>query len=167
MYPYEFGYGFRPLSERVRVFRVGVRVATFQPGPGPVPNTKSDLLLYVAESVMAASLLLEEDSDDADLLGIDEEEAEFLSDDISEVLGLTALNSAEIAQYMSGDGSRGTYDQIPKSKDFFSICLRAPDCEFRHMFRIGRALFDYLVGELTLNPIFHSTGRRPQRHVKY
>jgi hypothetical protein len=66
-------------------------------------------------------MLLEEDSDDADLLGMDEEEeAEFLSDDTSEVLQLAALN---------------WMDQIVKSKNFFSICLRAPDCEFRHMFR--------------------------------
>jgi hypothetical protein len=84
---------------------------------------------------MAASMLLEEDSDDADLLGMDEEEAEFLSDDTSDVLQLAALNWMDIAQYMSGDGSRRTYDKIVKSKDFFSICLRAPDREFRHMFR--------------------------------
>jgi hypothetical protein len=34
---------------------------------------------------------------------------------ISEILELSAPNWMEIAQGMSGDGSRGSYDRIPKS----------------------------------------------------
>ncbi|KAJ6525509.1 hypothetical protein DFH09DRAFT_1095561 [Mycena vulgaris] len=125
-------------------------------------------ILYVAENLMAASVTLEDDpAEDIDLLGMDEEEAVLLADDIADALELAALNWMEIAQCMTGDGSWGTYDKIPKSAVFFSVCLRAPDREFRHMFRIGRDMFDYLVKELSSNIIFHSTGRRPQRHVKY
>ncbi|KAJ7154412.1 hypothetical protein C8R43DRAFT_1126492 [Mycena crocata] len=139
-------------------------------------TTKAQLqsdLLHVAENLMVASIALEDDPDDTDLLlepyllGMDDDEADFLTDDIADVLDLESLNWMAIAQCMSGDGSRGSYDQIPKSVDFFSVCLRAPDREFRHMFRIGRNMFDYLVKELAENTIFHSTGRRPQRHVKY
>ncbi|KAJ6528964.1 hypothetical protein B0H19DRAFT_1274585 [Mycena capillaripes] len=129
-------------------------------------QTQADIL-YVAENLMAASVLLEDDPDDADLMGLNDEEAEHFADDISDVLDLTALNWASIAEFMSGDGSRGPYDQIPKSVDFFSVCLRAPDREFRHMFRVGRDMFDYLVEQLSFNLIFQSRGRRPQRHVKY
>ncbi|KAJ7140541.1 hypothetical protein C8R43DRAFT_892708, partial [Mycena crocata] len=32
---------------------------------------------------------------------------------------------------------------------------------------VGRDMFDYLVANLAPNPIFETTGRRPQRHVKY
>ncbi|KAF7362660.1 DDE Tnp4 domain-containing protein [Mycena venus] len=124
-------------------------------------------ILHLAETLLAASTLLEDDPDDPDLFGMNEEDTECFSDDISDVLDLAALNWVELAQYMAGDGSRGTYDQIAKSKDFFGICLRAPDREFRHMFRVGRDLFDYLVQVLAPNPIFLSKGRRPQRHVKY
>jgi hypothetical protein len=37
-----------------------------------------------------------------------DEEAELLSDNVSDILDFTAVNWAEIAQYMSGDGSRGS-----------------------------------------------------------
>ena len=97
-------------------------------------QTQADVL-HVAETFLTASLVLEEDPDEADLLGYDEEDV-LLHDDIDETLDLAALNWIAIAERMSGDGSRGTYDQIPKSADFFSVCLRAPDREFRHMFRL-------------------------------
>jgi hypothetical protein len=74
------------------------------------------------------------------LLLFEDQEAidtELFVDDTSEVLEISALNWAEIAERMSGDGSRGSYDRIPKSADFFSVSLRAPDREFRHMFRWG------------------------------
>ncbi|KAJ6557629.1 hypothetical protein B0H19DRAFT_1070266 [Mycena capillaripes] len=45
-------------------------------------------ILYVAENITAASIMLEDDPDDSDLMGLDEEEAEFFSDDISDVLEL-------------------------------------------------------------------------------
>ncbi|KAJ7229784.1 hypothetical protein GGX14DRAFT_383754 [Mycena pura] len=99
-------------------------------------QTQADIL-YAAETLMAASILLEDDPDEADLLlGSDsEDEGELLHDNVAELLDISALNWMAIAQRMTGDGFRGTYDQIPKSADFFSVCLRAPDREFRHMFR--------------------------------
>jgi hypothetical protein len=97
-------------------------------------QTQSDLL-YVAENIMTASVLLEDDPHDTDLFGMEEEEDDFWNDDVSDVLDLAALNWMAIAQSMSGDGSRGTYDQIPKSADFCTVCLQAPAREFRHMFR--------------------------------
>ncbi|KAJ7125513.1 hypothetical protein C8R43DRAFT_958468 [Mycena crocata] len=103
-------------------------------------TTKAQLqsdLLHVAENLMVASIALEDDPDDTDLLGMDDDEADFLTDDIADVLDLESLNWMAIAQCMSGDGSRGSYDQIPKSVDFFSVCLRAPNHKFRHMFRSG------------------------------
>ena len=94
--------------------------------------------IYTAEKLLMASAALE-DEPDMDELGLfeaeDPFEAHLFADDTSEVLELSAFNWIAIAQAMTGEGSRGAYDQIPKSVDFFSVCLRAPDREFRHMFR--------------------------------
>jgi hypothetical protein len=60
---------------------------------------------------------------------------EIFPDDTSDILELSALDWAAVAERMGGDGSRGSYDQILKSADFFSISLQAPDREFHHMFR--------------------------------
>ncbi|KAJ7358270.1 hypothetical protein DFH08DRAFT_911690 [Mycena albidolilacea] len=68
---------------------------------------------------------------------------------------------------MVGDGSRGPYNLIIKSADFFSVCLQAPNRQFCHMFRIGRDMSDWLVGILAHNPIFQPHRGRPQCHVKY
>jgi hypothetical protein len=87
---------------------------------------------------MAASLALEDDTETDQLLLFEEQEAidtELFPDDTSEILELSALDWAAVAERMSGDGSRGSYDQILKSADFFSVSLQAPDREFRHMFR--------------------------------
>lgn len=94
----------------------------------------------LAQSLMLAAVALEDDPIDALLLESDSEESDselLAEDDIADLLDLTALNWTEIALSMTGDGSRGSYDQIPKSVDFFSVCLQAPDREFRHMFRFG------------------------------
>jgi hypothetical protein len=90
-------------------------------------QTQSDTI-YVAEGLLAISAALEDD--DLDLEFTDENieafEADLLMDDgISEILELSALSWMEIAQWMTGDGTRGSYDQIPKSADFFSVCLQA------------------------------------------
>jgi hypothetical protein len=148
-------------------------------------QTQSDLI-YMAEELMEASFVLEDDPDMDQLLLYGDQEAidtDLFVDDTSEILEISALNWAEIAAGMSGDGSRGTYDRIPKSADFFSVSLQAPDWEFRHMFRcesvtlccflltqissIGRDMFDWVVGLLARNPIFQPHRGRPQRHVKY
>jgi hypothetical protein len=92
-------------------------------------------ILSLAEQLLTASLLLEADDWDAYLLGAEEDEEFKADNDVSELLDLTALNWLEIAQAISGDGSCGTYDRIPKFTDFFSVCLQAPDHEFQHVFR--------------------------------
>ncbi|KAG1824894.1 uncharacterized protein BJ212DRAFT_1295949 [Suillus subaureus] len=70
---------------------------------------------------------------------------------------LKALEYRSSAASITGDGSRGPYNQIPRSKDFFSCCLQGPDREFRHHFRVSRDTFDWLVAKLADNTIFTST----------
>ena len=70
----------------------------------------------------------------------DYDDSDFVEPDattLSELLEIAAIDWMSIAAsfYSSGPGSRGPYDRIPKSVDFFSCCLQAPDREFRHMFR--------------------------------
>jgi hypothetical protein len=50
-----------------------------------------------------------------------------IAEDNSEILELSALNWITIAEEMANTGFRGAYNLIPKSADFFSVCLRAPD----------------------------------------
>ncbi|KAJ6556204.1 hypothetical protein B0H19DRAFT_1262301 [Mycena capillaripes] len=46
-------------------------------------------ILYVADNITAASIMLEDDPDDSNLMGLDEEEnLLFIADDISDVLEL-------------------------------------------------------------------------------
>ncbi|KAJ7500003.1 hypothetical protein FB451DRAFT_1207193 [Mycena latifolia] len=119
-------------------------------------QAQSDVI-YVAEGLMA---LFEYQ---------DEFEADLLTDDVSEILDLSAMNWIAIAESMTGDGSRGSYDHIPKSADFFSVCLQAP-AELvltARIFSVGRDMFNFLVKVLSHNQIFQSRGRGPQRHAKY
>jgi hypothetical protein len=61
--------------------------------------------------------------------------ADLIADDTLELFEFSALYWIAIAEWMTGGDTRGPYNLIPKSVDFFSVCLRAPDREFRHMFR--------------------------------
>ncbi|KAG1872204.1 hypothetical protein F4604DRAFT_1955696 [Suillus subluteus] len=63
--------------------------------------------------------------------------------------------------------SRGPYIQWQKCNQFFDISLSWPARDFRHEYCVGRATFDRLVQILEQNPIFESTGRKPQRPVRY
>ncbi|KAJ7845800.1 hypothetical protein B0H14DRAFT_2584449 [Mycena olivaceomarginata] len=55
-------------------------------------------ILYIAENHLAAAIFLEDDADDPDLLGMNSddekavEKAKLLSDDVSDMLDLTAVN---------------------------------------------------------------------------
>jgi hypothetical protein len=67
-------------------------------------------------------------NDDADWSD-DEEEEEF---DVNvnsdrEALELLALEQLGVVQSLSGDGSRGSYDNIPKSENFFPGLLSNPE----------------------------------------
>jgi hypothetical protein len=86
-----------------------------------------------AETLLLCSAALNDDTDWSD----DEEDEEF--DDTvgtdGEALELLALEQLGIMECLSGDGSRGPYDNIPKSKDFFPGLLSNPERRFRHFFR--------------------------------
>jgi hypothetical protein len=59
------------------------------------------------------------DDDDDDDIPLDDEDFGSDSDnDLSEVLELSALHWTQIALALSGDGSRGPYNQFQKSSDF-------------------------------------------------
>jgi hypothetical protein len=90
---------------------------------------------FMAEGFLAASLVLDDDLD-IDLFDDEDDfEADLIADDSLELFKFSALNWIAIAEQMTGGDTRGPYNLIPKSVDFFSVCLRAPDREFRHMFR--------------------------------
>ncbi|KAG2128662.1 uncharacterized protein EDB93DRAFT_153247 [Suillus bovinus] len=63
--------------------------------------------------------------------------------------------------------SRGPYNQWQKCTEFFEISMCWPDRDFRHEYRVSRPTFDRLVRLLERNPIFESTGKKPQRPVRY
>ena len=87
--------------------------------------------LGYAQSLFEYAIALEEDEDDNILL----DDEDFKADDqISEIIELSALQWTQLALSMSGDGSRGPYNQFPKSTNFFSTSLQAPDQYFRRMF---------------------------------
>lgn len=53
----------------------------------------------------------------------------------AELLELLGLSYMDLAASLTGDGSRGPYNQFPKPSDFFQCCLLAPDRIFRSVFR--------------------------------
>lgn len=84
--------------------------------------------------------------------------ARFFSTASAAFLGLSSLVS---------DGLRGPYNQWKKCDMFFEIALSWPDRDFRSEFRVSRVTFDRLVCLLEQDPIFYSTGKKPQRPVRY
>jgi hypothetical protein len=87
-------------------------------------------LFGLSEALFEASLALS--FGDNELISDDDENSS--EDDISNILELTAFEWTRIAILMS-DGTRGPYNQFPKSRDFFLTSLQAPDRYFRKMFR--------------------------------
>ena len=75
------------------------------------------------------------DNDDDDILPDDDDFGSDSDNDLSEVLELTALQWLQIVLILEGDGSRGPYNKFPKSIDFFTVSLQAPERYFRRMFR--------------------------------
>ncbi|KAJ7586922.1 hypothetical protein C8J56DRAFT_1051221 [Mycena floridula] len=109
-----------------------------------------------AEVFWAASIALEPYPSDG-------EESD---EDISEILELQALHWTHTTMILAGNALRGPYNQVSRSEDFFKVALQAPDREFRHMFRVGREMFDRLVAMIAPNPVFHHlNAKKPQRHV--
>ncbi|KAJ3749666.1 hypothetical protein DFH05DRAFT_703689 [Lentinula detonsa] len=67
---------------------------------------------------------------------------------------------------IKGDGTRGPYNQFPKSKDWFSTSLQQPDRWFRSNHRMSRNMFDRLAFILAPNAVFYSP-KKKQWHLKY
>lgn len=118
----------------------------------------------------------------------EEEEVDDLADQhqVFEVLGIAYTAISRMDDFFYGRlGPRGPYNQIGKSEDFFRVSLSWPERWFRKQFRcamgkncdvrlltlpssrMSRQTFDWVVALLEENPIFKSTGRRPQRLVKF
>jgi hypothetical protein len=119
-------------------YRIPIGPLSLMPQPTKVQR-QSDAI-YTAEALLATSLAFDDDPDIEEMTLYEDQEqwdTDLFTDDTAEILELSALNWMQIAEMMTGDGSRGPYNQIVKSTDFFSACLQAPNREFRHMFRYG------------------------------
>ena len=92
-------------------------------------------LVGVAEVIFVTSL----DDDDEGGEDVDfEGEDGWLLDDMDpedDALQYVALRVLEFSQSMSGSGSRGPYNRIACSKDYFPTLLQQPDQRFRYVFR--------------------------------
>lgn len=64
-----------------------------------------------------------------------DEDLELDEDDAAGLLELLGLSYMNLAASLTGDGSRGPYNQFPKPSDFFQCCLLAPDRIFCSVFR--------------------------------
>lgn len=101
-------------------------------------------LLDFTETLLVAADLLNDDLDDlGETMTWQEEIDNFefgdgedaFDDFVQEVLEMHALVTFHMAFSLTGDGSRGSYNQYAKSADFFSTTLQSPDRQFRHQFR--------------------------------
>src|ERR1700735_3979971 len=105
-----------------------------------IPEIQETLLEFSELLFLSANLLEDEDcSDDLSEL-VDEEGLEDVNDSqielqVSEVLELMGATWLQTASALTAEGSRGPYNQFPKSQDFFITTLQSPDLMFRHQFR--------------------------------
>lgn len=93
-------------------------------------------LVEMSEVLFVASLTDTNENEDAEFMDEDEDEWDDLDPDHDDLLQIVALRALEAAQSMSGDGSRGSYDGILCSKDYFATLLQQPDQRFRYVFRL-------------------------------
>lgn len=119
----------------------------------PTPfHTKHEVqeLLFLAASqshVIAAAQALQNDLDE-DMMSSDQssdrsadsdsdlDEGSGLDNDVLyQSMLLSGVTLLGFAASLSGDGSRGPYDQFQKCHQFFDIALAWPDRHFRHKFR--------------------------------
>ena len=94
--------------------------------------------LKYASNLFEYAIALDNDDLNDDNISADDEDSDSKSgndNNLGEILELSAFQWMQIALAMSGDGSRGPYNQFPKSADFFAISLQAPERYFRQMFR--------------------------------
>ena len=133
--------------------------------------------------ILEVSEILDDGCDEPpDIEDRDMDEYEQPADSDSDILRIYAATWIEAGVALLGDGSRGPYFQVPKSQDWFSCALQAPDRDFRAVFRcaiyaslcpcslflsMSRGTFNKFCAELGKNPIFTSRGRKPQRHISW
>ncbi|KAF9065904.1 hypothetical protein BDP27DRAFT_1366066 [Rhodocollybia butyracea] len=111
----------------------------------------------VASLILFASSTLQEDSGTAKVNNKEEELGDLLEEDTrfkwdgeeetweedleldeygaAGLLELLGLSYMDLASSLTGDGSRGPYNQFPKPSDFFQCCLLAPDRIFHSVLR--------------------------------
>ncbi|KAJ3746836.1 hypothetical protein DFH05DRAFT_1556498 [Lentinula detonsa] len=107
-------------------------------------------LLLIACALVAASDALDNNED-----------VNLPIDDLDEdVLELAAALMIQKVSEIEGDGTRGPYNQFPKSQDWFSTSLQQPDRWFRSNHRMSWNMFDRLVFILTPNAVFHSPKKK-------
>ncbi|KAF8219197.1 hypothetical protein L208DRAFT_1342330 [Tricholoma matsutake] len=95
---------------------------------------QAEYLKYANNIFEYAVALNDDDDDDIPLDGEDFGSTSDSDNDLSEVLELSAFQWTQIALALSGDGSRGPYNQFPKSSNFFAVSLQAPEQYFCCMF---------------------------------
>lgn len=111
----------------------------------PLYQLQADIL-ESAEYTLLLSELLHDNilwSDDViEDIELEDDDEDWEADDSAfyEALQLSAIDWAEFAASLTGNGSRGSYNSWPKCEDYFRIALQAPDCWFRHMFQCATNL---------------------------
>ena len=100
--------------------------------------------------VLTSALLDYKDEDGLDDLlddldDLDDFERELLEDQSLGDTELLAISWVHVAATLCDGVPRGSYDQIPKSKDFFATALQAPDRWFRQMFRYALSFIFMLI----------------------
>ena len=79
--------------------------------------------LSTAEGLLVTSLLLDDsDSDEDSEIPDDDSDAEDRN-----IFELIALHYVSKAAELAGDGTRGPYNQEPRSADFFDVCRARQD----------------------------------------
>jgi len=79
------------------------------------------------------------DGEDSGVDMLEDEEmlqAELDDQEGDEVLEAIALRAFNFVPSTTGDGSRGPYNGIPRSNDYFATLLQQPDERFRYAFRL-------------------------------
>ena len=91
---------------------------------------EADCLDTAGNSLIASMLFHDSDEDNSD----NDNDNSHNTDDC-DTFELLALHYLSEAAELAGDGTRGPYNQAPKSTDFFDIMMTSPDRTFRHLVR--------------------------------
>lgn len=83
-------------------------------------------------------------------------------DGFADIMQWSGINWAALAEsfYKHGPGSRGPYGQIPRSADFFSICLQAPVRVMRTLY-ILPSVYELRYGRLACRTTIYGKVTKP------